>query len=135
LTFFSLFLEASPAAPDQQPGFKTYQPGETIIVEGDNSDLGMALMRGRAEVFVQGVKVGEVGPEEIFGATGAVTGAPRSATVVATKPSSVMFFSREDFTTVLRTHPDVISKLVEAISRALRDTNARVVEMSRFSAP
>lgn len=65
----------------------TYEPGETIICEGDwGGNTFFIVVAGQPEVFLNerlGVKVSEIPPGRQFGELSVLAGVPRSATVKA----------------------------------------------------
>ncbi len=107
-------------------GFATYKPGETIINEGSESDTVYSIVEGHAEVFVKGMKVGEVLTDEIFGALSLLTNSPRTATVVADKRCLVMVVPRHQFETLIKSHPRICMSLMENMARQIVSLNAQV---------
>jgi CRP-like cAMP-binding protein len=89
----------------------------------------LCLVDGDADVIAHGAKVGSVKKEEIFGALAALSGAPRMASVVASKPTTCMVFERDDFEDLLRSHTSVMSKLFEDMARAMHEANARIAKL------
>jgi CRP-like cAMP-binding protein len=94
-------------------GFETYADGETIIEEGTESDAVYSIVEGHAEVFVKGIKVGEVLENEIFGAMSLLTNSPRTATVNADGRCLIMVVPRHQFETMIKTHPRICISLME----------------------
>ncbi len=88
-------------------GFQTYSKGEIIIEEGSASDTVFSIVEGHAEVFVKGIKVGEVLEDEIFGALSLLTNSPRTATVTADRRCLVMVVPRSQFEMMIKTHPRI----------------------------
>lgn len=125
----SLGLLASnlPKEGDAQPQLSFYKAGETVITQGDLSTEVFNLVDGHAEVFVDGIKVGEVLPDEIFGAIAAFCSAPRSASVVTTKDSMVLKLQADDFMKMVNARPNSVIKLIKDLSRALTSLNTKVV--------
>ena len=107
-------------------GFATFKPGETIIQEGTESDTVYSIVEGHAEVFVKGMKVGEVLEDEIFGALSLLTNSPRTATVVADRRCLVMVVPRHHFETLIKSHPRICLSLMENMARQIVSLNAQV---------
>jgi CRP-like cAMP-binding protein len=116
------------------PSTRVFQAGETIITQGDAATEVYTLIEGEADVFVDGVKVGEVQTEEFFGILASITKAPRTATVVARTNCAVLCVATEKFQELIRARPVLIEKLVAELSRMVVNLNGKVVELSR-SAP
>jgi len=108
-------------------GFGHYKKGDVIIKEGDPSTEVYAIVDGQADVMVMGVKVGEVYEEEIFGAMSLLTNSPRSATVVATKNCTVLIVPRDEFNTLMKTHPHICINLLESLAKKIVSLNEQVL--------
>jgi|GEM_PF-1391341 len=113
------------AAP---PQIVRYAAGETIIIEGDSDATVYTLIEGRAAVTVNGVTVGEVRPDEIFGAIAALAGVPRTASVVATDDSLAIALPKEEFISLLQSRPSTVLTLINDMARALSTVNEKVVQ-------
>lgn len=107
-------------------GFETYASGETIIEEGTESDTVYSIVEGHAEVFVKGIKVGEVLENEIFGAMSLLTNSPRTATVVADTRCLIMVVPRHQFETMIKTHPRICISLMENMARQIISLNETI---------
>jgi len=107
-------------------GFETYAAGTTIIEEGTESDAVYSIVEGTADVFVKGIKVGEVLENEIFGAMSLLTNSLRTATVVAHSQCLVMVVPRHQFETMIRTHPRICMSLMENMARQIISLNEKV---------
>ncbi|MBA53823.1 MAG: hypothetical protein CMK89_05150 [Pseudomonadales bacterium] len=107
-------------------GFQTYAAGETIIEEGTESDTVYSIVEGHAEVFVKGIKVGEVLEDEIFGAMSLLTHSPRTASVVADCRCLVMVVPRHQFETMIKTHPRICMSLMENMARQIVALNQQI---------
>lgn len=114
-----------------KPGFRRYSQGETIIQEGDPATEVYELMSGEATVTVQGERVGQVNPGELFGAMAALTRSPRTASVVADKPCMVMSIPMEQFNELLRTQPRTGLALMENMAQQILSLNEEVVELKK----
>jgi len=82
----------------------TYAPGETIIKQGDPPEDFYIVVRGKAEIYHEGldgqVRVVDVRkPDEYFGEIGLIQNRPRNATVRASADSEVevLTMERQDF--------------------------------------
>lgn len=108
-------------------GFKRYQKGDVIIREGDPANEVYAIVEGHAEVFVNDTHVGEVLEEEIFGAMALFTNSPRSATVIATRPCMVLVVPRDQFMTLIQSHPRIGMNLIEHMARQIVSLNDQLL--------
>lgn len=109
------------------PEIRRFSPGDTIIEQGASNDEVYTLIDGQAGVFVNGVNVGEVLPDEIFGAIAALTRSPRTATVVARTECMVLQLPREKFLDLIKARPQTVEKLVDDMAKKLVALNEKVV--------
>jgi hypothetical protein len=92
--------------------------GARAIVRGGRSDAIYLIDRGLAEVRVAGRTAG-LGPGDVFGEIGLLTGRPRSADVVARTTLRLLRLGRDTFRHYLAALPDVAGELRRlALSRA-----------------
>jgi len=74
-----------------------YDAGDVVIREGDEGDELFLISEGEVEVERQGHEVARLGPAEFFGESALISGEPRNATVVATKPLDAYVLGKADF--------------------------------------
>lgn len=111
-------------------GFLEFEAGDVIITEGDDATEVYTIIQGSAEVSVGGVKVGEIKQDEIFGAMAVFTHAKRSATVTALQPCSVLAVPKDDFVTLMQSHPETTMTLIENMAKSIINLNAQLVDQS-----
>lgn len=111
----------------------TIEPGEIIIEQGSYGSDVYTLVEGHLEVVVDEVVVGEVMPDEIFGAMAALTETPRSATVRATELSVLLKLPRKRFLDLMKSRPLTVMKMIEDMSRTIVALNQRVVDLTTKS--
>lgn len=109
-------------------GFAHFAPGEIIIQEGTPSDTVYSIVEGHAEVTINGFKVGEILEDEIFGALSLLTHSPRTATVTATKNCLCLVVPRNQFETLIKTHPRICLNLMENMARQIVALNKQVMD-------
>jgi CRP-like cAMP-binding protein len=111
----------------------TIQEGEVITEQGSYGTDVFTLVEGHLDVLVDGISVGEVMPDEIFGAMAALTETARSATVVATELSVLLKLPRDRFLDLMKSRPLTVMKMIEDMSRTIVSLNERVVELSKIT--
>lgn len=111
--------------PELRPstGFQHFAAGEELIHQGDEADNVFIIVEGHAEAYVDGHRVGDVQKDEIFGAMAVFTGEPRSATVVASEPCTVMVIPKEQFVSLMHSNPRIAHSLIESLARRVRLLN------------
>lgn len=115
-------------------GFQCFHKGETIIRQGDMADTVYQLMTGSAHVSVDGVRVGEVLEDEIFGAMAAFTGERRSATVIANGDCQVLAIPKNQFVELIRAQPETAMTLLNNMSRRITELNQQLLEAQPYIA-
>ncbi|MCO6430119.1 MAG: cyclic nucleotide-binding domain-containing protein [Deltaproteobacteria bacterium] len=113
------------------PEIKHFEPGTVIIEQGDPADLVYTLVEGRADALVDGVKVGEIGPDQVFGMLAVVTGTPRTARVVAVSKCLAIAIQRERFIELIQQKPHTVLKLIEDMANTIVSLNTQVVGLSK----
>ncbi|HET8706756.1 MAG TPA: cyclic nucleotide-binding domain-containing protein [Pseudomonadales bacterium] len=111
-------------------GYLTFNENEVIIEEGSPAHEVYAILEGHAHVYKKGVKVGEIGSEEIFGAMALFTNTPRTATVIASTFCSVLVVPREEFKNLMQTHPGICMNLLENMAKQINSLNEQVAKLS-----
>jgi hypothetical protein len=114
-----------------QPEIRQYSRGEKIIKQGQTDNEVFTLISGLARVMVEGTPVGEVIPNEIFGAIAALTATTRTADVIAETDCTVMIVPSERFQTLLANRPETVTKLIEDMARNIISGNEQIVSLSK----
>jgi CRP-like cAMP-binding protein len=81
----------------------------------------LIIVDGTAEVTRDGRHVSDVGPGDVIGEISLLDGGPRTATVTAREPMTVLSISKRAFDTVLDRVPGLPHELLRALAARLRD--------------
>jgi CRP/FNR family transcriptional regulator, cyclic AMP receptor protein len=114
---------------------RSYPTGSIIIREGDSGDTCYVMRSGRGRITHEhpdgrAITLTNVGPGEIFGELAMFGGDVRSATVEAIDDVEVLAILADDLKRLLKEHPGISVKLLEALSQKLRDSNERIARQS-----
>ncbi len=107
--------------------------GEVVLRQGDTAATPFyVIAEGEAAVRVTAPdgreqELTRLGPGEFFGEMGALTGDPRTATVVAARDSALVAVDREAFAELFRRAPEAARKLADVLARR-REALARALE-------
>jgi CRP-like cAMP-binding protein len=85
--------------------------GTVVINEGEEGRGLFVVLSGELDVSRQSVPVGGLKPGDVFGEMSIVRNAPTAATVVATRPSTVLFLAREYVQRIVAGVPEIKSYL------------------------
>lgn len=115
---------------------RTYEKGEAILFEDDDSHQGFFLIyEGEVKVVLTSLDgketiLASLKEGDFFGEMALLDGEPRSATVRAVEPSRLLSIRRDDFLQFLRRHPDVGLVLLAEMSKRLRRSNRQVSSLA-----
>lgn len=119
-----LRAEFQPAA-----GFMHYRTGETIIQQGDSAHKVYTLLEGAADAVCDGVTVGEIHANEIFGALAVFTRQPRMASVIATSDCTVLAVRKEEFIALIEHQPQICLGLIEEMAAKINQLNTQLLQL------
>jgi CRP/FNR family transcriptional regulator, cyclic AMP receptor protein len=87
--------------------------GKRLVHEGDYSYDLIVIEDGTADVIKGGEVIGSLGPGDVFGEMGVLTGAKRTADVVATSPMRLITLSKWDLKRISSEVSGQLQSLVE----------------------
>ncbi|AQZ93569.1 cyclic nucleotide-binding domain-containing protein [Halopseudomonas phragmitis] len=121
--------------PEVRPvtGFQHFAPGAELIRQGDEADHVFIITEGHAEAFVEGIKVGDVQKDEIFGAMALFTREKRSATVIASVPTTVMMIPKDQFLALMQSNPRIAHSLIESMARRIDLMNKELTHYKQLA--
>ncbi|RIL11892.1 MAG: hypothetical protein DCC75_01455 [Proteobacteria bacterium] len=109
------------------PNLKSIAAGQTIIEQGGQAEAVYSLIEGKAEAYVDGVLVGEIQQDDIFGMLAVITKGLRTATVIAKSDCVVLSVPPEKFIELINTRPAAVLSMIEDMARTITELNAKVV--------
>lgn len=112
---------------------RNLEPGEVVFAEGEAGDAWYVVFDGEVEVVKDDRVIAVLGRPACFGEMAILDGSPRSATVRASRPVTVLRFPRRAFGRLLESGNIAAYKLVYQIALVLvsrqRRTTSRLVEL------
>ena len=114
--------------------------GEAVVRQGDPGSKMFIIVEGKLKVSVsledgKEISLSTLRPNEAFGEIALFDRNERTATIKAVEPSTCLVIERDLFVPFLREHPDVAIRLLAALSRRLRLTDAFIKETLCFDIP
>jgi len=97
----------------------TLPAGRKLAAEGAQGHEFVVIVEGAAEVKRRGKVVNRLGAGDFLGEIALVTGRPRSATVTTTEPSRLLVLTAPAFRRLLRDHPALQLKVLDAVAERL----------------
>jgi CRP/FNR family transcriptional regulator, cyclic AMP receptor protein len=112
---------------------RRYPKGQVLFHKGDEGGSLYILQGGRVKVAIPSPQGEEMiltilSAGEILGELSLIDGKPRSATVEALEDTEVLCLRRDDFLGFLAARFDAVLRVLEVLSRRLRDTDALLAE-------
>ena len=104
------------------------ETGQTIVRKGATGDGFYLVVDGAVEVRSGAETLSKLGPGQFFGEMAIFDNQPRSADVVTVEPSRILFLSTNAFKTLLFANPKIGLKMLQELSRRLRNTNERLTD-------
>lgn len=112
---------------------KVYQDGEVIINQGEVGTCMYVVQEGQVEVVLKGdgqeIRIGVRGPGEFLGEMAIFDRDVRSATVRALGQARVLTVDKKNFMRRVHEDPSLAFRLVETMSRRIRELNAEVARL------
>ncbi len=120
------------ALPDYlvNPDLEEYEDREVIIREGNTDKDFFMLVKGALYVVKGGKVISQiVQPGEYFGEMSAVTGDPRSATIISNKRSTVKRFPGDKLPEIIENYPHVAKHLFEVMANRLNFADRQIYRL------
>jgi CRP/FNR family transcriptional regulator, cyclic AMP receptor protein len=95
---------------------------KTLTKEGERGREFFVLLEGTADVRANTRLLPSMGPGDFFGEIALVTDHPRTATVTTSSPVRALVITDRAFRELLRQHPDIQRKVLEAVASRLTNT-------------
>jgi CRP/FNR family cyclic AMP-dependent transcriptional regulator len=104
----------------------TVGAGHELIRQGDIGREMFVLVDGEASVHRNGRKIGTASPGRAFGELALLDKGPRSATVTADTPCTVLVLGAREFAGVLDEVPGIARKLLSTLASQVRELDAKI---------
>lgn len=112
------------------PEVERYEDKDVIIREGNTDIDFFKLVQGGVYVVKGGKKIAEiVQPDEYFGEMSAITGEPRTATIISKGRSIIKRFPGDKLSEIIEKYPDVAKHLFEVLAGRLDRADKIMVNM------
>jgi CRP/FNR family transcriptional regulator/CRP/FNR family cyclic AMP-dependent transcriptional regulator len=97
--------------------------GAVLAKQGAQGLEAIIIVDGRARVEADGKAIAELGPGDVVGEMSVIDGKPRSATVIAQTPVTLLVLHRQDFVSLLETVPGLQRKLLVTLCERVRQAD------------
>jgi CRP/FNR family cyclic AMP-dependent transcriptional regulator len=125
---FSSFNDKQLVSLSKELTKRTYKPGEVIEKEGDVSIAFYLILDGEVEVRKKSKGIAKLGSGQFFGEMSLLDKYPRSADIVAVKPTTCLIMTAWKWEALIQSEPKVALELLKTLARRLRETDKRLSE-------
>lgn len=113
---------------------RTFRPGEVIFHRDDPGQVLYVIKDGRVRIRLTSAEGQEValavfGSGESFGEMAILDSQPRSADAIAIDKVDVYTLQRQDFITVIKSHPEIAIEVMKTLSKRIRLANQMVEDL------
>jgi small-conductance mechanosensitive channel/CRP-like cAMP-binding protein len=117
----------------------TYEQGETLVRQGEEGSTFYVIFEGRVAVVVrnaegQDVAVAHLEKDAFFGEMALLTGAARTATVIAETDAVVLVVAKTVLAPLLQANPELAGKLAAVLEKRVADRAVRMASASAADA-
>jgi CRP-like cAMP-binding protein/predicted acylesterase/phospholipase RssA len=110
--------------------WRSIRRGDLLCYQSEPSDSFYIIISGRMQVLIKDASgrsrnVGELSQGESVGEMGVVTGEPRSATIIASRDTELLEFSREEFEDFTKRYPEMMRRMTRMLINRLQRANRR----------
>jgi CRP-like cAMP-binding protein len=104
----------------------TYAPDDVIVKELDTGQHLVCIVEGAAKVVRNGRTIARLSGGDVVGEIALLDGEPRSASVVATEPTTGIALYQTAFKKLLAEHPTMCTKLLLSMAARLRESDKKL---------
>ena len=112
-----------------------FADGQRFFSQGDPSDAAYVILEGNAAVLLLSpageIKVADLGRNALVGEMGILSDTPRSASVVASEPTTALRIDKRVFLELLAQFPQMSLAVMRELANRLERTNAQLAAQSR----
>ena len=136
-SIFSSLNELDIIEIEKKSIIKVFEPGDTIVEQGDDSNTVYFLISGTVHVLDysrshRAVTYASLKDGETFGEMAAIDVLPRSAWVCAISTCKIISLPGNTFINLLKNNADISLKILAKLSSRLRLTDERLTDVSLF---
>jgi HEAT repeat protein len=102
------------------------QDGETVFRQGDAGDAFFMVVQGSVRILTGSHELAVLGPREAFGEMAILDQETRSATAVASAPTTLLKIDRDSFDRLIEQNPAVARGIYRMLTQRLRNTLAQL---------
>lgn len=134
--FFEVLSNDERQAVAARMELEEYSDGDLVLAEGDQGTSMYVIASGSVNVYTAGtdgrsVLLARLGTGDFFGEVSVLSGKPRTATITATEPTTLLRLDRDQLDELVRDHPRVRKVLEEFCRKRAEHTVEALIENLR----
>lgn len=119
--------------PDLEKYITTFENGQIIFLEGDDSQDLFILVSGQLDILKGNKKIAEItDPGDLFGEMSFLLGARRTATVKSRSDGKAICIPKGEITSFLGKFPDIAREITRLLARRLDETSQILYGLKEF---
>jgi CRP-like cAMP-binding protein len=103
----------------------TLESGKEFVTQGEVGREAFIIVEGQADVVRNGTKIAELGPGGVVGELSLLDHGPRTASVVAAGPLTVLVLGPREFSGLLDEVPTLTHKILASLASRVRELDSR----------
>ncbi|HKH04326.1 MAG TPA: cyclic nucleotide-binding domain-containing protein [Acidimicrobiales bacterium] len=103
----------------------TLESGKEFVTQGEVGREAFIIVEGQADVVRNGTKIAELGPGGVVGELSLLDHGPRTASVVAAGPLTVLVLGPREFSGLLDEVPTLTHKILAYLASRVRELDSR----------
>jgi CRP-like cAMP-binding protein len=104
----------------------TLESGKEFVTQGEVGREAFIIVEGHADVIRNGTKIAQLGPGGVVGELSLLDHGPRTASVVAAGPLTVLVLGPREFSGLLDEVPTLTHKILSYLASRVRELDSQV---------
>jgi len=94
--------------------------GRVLMRQGEHGEEMFIVVKGRFSIERDGRTIAERGPGSALGEMSLLSGGPRTATITALEPSTVLVAAHREFNSLMDSYPAIRLQVLEGLAQKVR---------------
>jgi CRP/FNR family cyclic AMP-dependent transcriptional regulator len=119
---------------------RDFEKGKTVFYEDDKGTSLYIIISGSVKITIYSDDgrehvIGYLKEKDFFGELSLIDGQPRSTSIIALDKLKVITLSRDNFLSLLKSNPEIISKIITSLCKKIRQTDSHISDLAFLTAP
>lgn len=119
---------------------RDFEKGKTVFYEDDKGTSLYIIISGSVKITIYSDDgrehvIGYLKEKDFFGELSLIDGQPRSTSIIALDKLKVITLSRDNFLSLLKSNPEIISKIITSLCKKIRKTDSHISDLAFLTAP